>query len=121
MQFGGAHGADLAAVEQHAAGIGPAQSEDGTQQYRLAGARAADDAEHLSFEHLHVDAVVHQLLAEAVDHAAHLQQRAHQMSSSMNSTANKASTRITKKIDCTTASVVSRPSSRDDPCTRMPQ
>src|SRR5579863_9580882 len=74
-----------------------------------------------SLVHLHADAVVHQLLAEAVDHTAHLQQRAHQMSSSMNSTANKASTRITKKIDCTTASVVSRPSSRDEPCTRMPQ
>ena len=112
MQLGGAHAADLAAVEQNAAGIGPAQPQDGTQQHRLAGAGAADDAEYLALVNLHVQPRVHYLRPEAVDHAAHLKQRTHQTSSSMNSTANSASTRITKKIDCTTASVVSR---------RMPQ
>src|ERR1700728_722716 len=121
MQLGGAHAADLAAVEQHAAGARQAQPQDGTQQHRLAGARAADDAEYLALVDLHVQPRVHHLFAEAVYHAAHLQQRAHQTSSSMNSTANNASTRITKNIDCTTASVVSRPSSRDESRTRMPQ
>ena len=38
----------------------------------------------------------------------------HQMSSSMKITANTASARITRKIDCTTAAVVSRPSSREE-------
>ena len=40
---------------------------------------------------------------------------------SMNSTANIALARITRKIACTTAMVVRRPSSREDPRTCMPR
>ena len=44
----------------------------------------------------------------------------HQMSIFMNSTANSASARITRKIACTTATVTRRPSSRDESRTCMP-
>ena len=51
---------------------GALQSQDRAQQHRLAGAGAADDAEHLVGVHLHVEAVVHHLGAEAVDEPLHL-------------------------------------------------
>ena len=98
------------------------QSEDGPQQHRLAGAGAADDAEHLIGAHLHVEPVVHHLGPEAVHQPLHLQHRVQlQMSISMNSTANRASASITQKIACTTATVTRRPSSRADPRTCMPR
>ena len=56
-----------------------------------------------SSSHLHVEAVVHELRPEAVDQPAHFQDRVDQMSISMNSTANSASARITRKMACTTA------------------
>ena len=46
------------------------QAEHRPQQHRLAAARAADDAEHFAGIHIEVDAVVHDLRAEAIDDAA---------------------------------------------------
>ena len=121
MQRRGAHAMQIAAEEAHGSGLGPAQSEDRTQQHRLAHARTADDTEHLTFFHPHVEPGVHGLSAETRHNTLHLEQRGHQMSSCRNSTANSASASSTPNIEITTASVVRRPSSRDEPCTRMPQ
>ena len=54
-------------LAQHldAPALGALQAEDGAQQHRLAGPRAADDAEHLAAPDLEVDAVVDHLRAEA--------------------------------------------------------
>ena len=107
---------------QHLARLRPLQAEDGAQQHRLAGARAADDAEHLALLHGHVEMVVHHLRAEAVDQPAHFDEGfGHQMSSCQNATANSASANITRKMDCTTATVVRRPSSREESRTCRPR
>ena len=111
----------VATEEAHTAGIGPAQSKDRTQQHRLAHARTPDDTEHVAFIDLHVEPGVHGLSAEARHNTPYLEQRGHQMSSRRNSTANSASAVSTPNIEITTASVVRRPSSRDEPLTRMPQ
>src|SRR5262245_49816315 len=97
------------------------QAEERPEQHGLAAAGAADDAEDLAGADLEVEPVVHDLAAEPVDDAARLDDRRHQMSSSRNSTANIASARMTRKIDCTTATVVSRPSSREEVRTCMPR
>ena len=98
------------------------QAEDGPQQHRLARSRAADDPEHLALEHRHVEAIVDDLPPETVDDTPDVDRRGHhQIPISMNSTANSASARITRKIAITTATVVSRPSSREEPRTCMPQ
>src|SRR6187551_2347594 len=113
------------ALHQHLPRLRPAQSEDGAQQHRLAGTRAAEDAEHLATPHLHVESVVHELPPETVHQPADLDGEflvgGHQKSSFMNSTANRASASSTRKMDCTTATVVSRPSSRAEPRTCMPR
>ena len=43
------------------------QADDGAQQHRLAGARAADHAQHLAAIDVEIDMVVDDLVAEAVD------------------------------------------------------
>ena len=100
----------------------PLQPEDGAQQHRFARTRPADDAEDLALLHGHVEMVVHHLRAEAVDEATNFDERfGHQISSSQNATANSASANNTRKIDCTTASVVRRPSSREESRTCRPR
>src|SRR3546814_3310581 len=47
------------------------QSEDRAHQHRRAGARAADHAQDLAAAHVEIEAFVHDLFAEAVDQAAH--------------------------------------------------
>ena len=117
-----AHLRDVVALDAHRAGLRTLQPEDGAQQHRLACARPADDTKHLVLEDLHVETVVNHLAAEAVHEPAHLEHRVpHQMSNFMNSTANNASARITRKIACTTATVTRRPSSRAEPRTSMPR
>src|SRR5689334_23483900 len=66
------------------AGIGRMQTQNRLQQHGLAAARAADDAEHLALDHLHVEPVMHHLLAEAVhdavrseEHTSELQSQFH--------------------------------------------
>src|SRR6185437_12728195 len=80
-----------------------------------------DDAEHLVLMNLHVQAVVDHLGAEAVAQTMHLEYRVDQMPISMKSTAKSASASITRKMACTTTTVVSRPSSREEPRTCMPR
>src|SRR6185437_15044961 len=103
--------------QAHAAGVGPAQAEDGSQQHRLAGAGAADHAQDFSAVDVEVQVFVHDLFAELAAQAAHLDQRVtrfggcgdgHQFISMKNSAA-MASTTITRKIDCTTLEVVRSP------------
>ena len=54
---------------------GPVEPDDRAQQHRLAGARAADDAEHLAAVDVEIEIVVDDLTAEAVDEAADLDDR----------------------------------------------
>src|ERR1039457_4129657 len=101
------------------------QPQDGPQQHGLARTGAADNTEDVLLVDLHVEAVVDDLRAEAIDDAAHLEDDGsglrHQMSISMKSTAKSASARMMMKMDCTTAIVVSRPSSREEPRTCRPR
>src|SRR6185503_17898506 len=109
--------AEIPAFETNPPFLRALQAENGPQQHRLARARAADDAEDFVLQYLHVEMVVHHLAAEAVHDAERFDDGAglgHQTSISMKSTANSASTRITRKIDWTTATVVNLPSSRDE-------
>src|SRR5213078_3783272 len=91
------------------------QPDDRSQHHRLAGPRAADDAEHLAAPDIEVDAVVDGLLAEAVDEAAHADHEIvrrighRQICSRENRIENIASTTITRKIASTTDNVVRRP------------
>src|SRR6185437_808407 len=111
---------DVMPLYPYGAGLRPLQAEDAPQQHRLAGAGAADDAEHLVLPDFQLQAVVNHLGAEAVDEAPHLQDRVNQTPISMKSTAKRASARITRKMAWTTATVVSRPSSREEPRTCIP-
>ena len=66
--------------------------------------------------------VVHHLRAEAVDESTNFDEGfGHQTSSNQKATANSASANRTRKIDCTTASVVRRPSSREESRTCRPR
>jgi hypothetical protein len=49
------------------------EAEDGAQQHRLAGARAADKPDHLATEHVEIELVVHDMIAELGAHAAQSQ------------------------------------------------
>src|SRR6185369_4464882 len=93
---------DVAPFEPNGAFLRPLQAENGPQQHGFAGARSADDAEHFALDDRHVEMVVHHLRAESIHDADGFDHGLH-TPSSMNSTANSASARITRKIDCTTA------------------
>src|SRR6185312_11792161 len=80
----------------------------------------AEDAEDLVLANLHLQAIVDHLPAEAIAEVPNLEHRISQTPISMKSTAKSASARITRKMACTTATVVSRPSSREEPRTCMP-
>jgi len=55
------------------AGVDRLQRVDAAQQRRLAGAGAADEADHLMLAHVHVDPAQHVVVAEALLHPAELQ------------------------------------------------
>jgi hypothetical protein len=61
----------IPAIQFHAAAVGVLQSEDRTQQHRLAGPRTAHHAEYFVLLHLHVESVVHHLRAEAIVEVVH--------------------------------------------------
>src|SRR5258707_6402065 len=114
------------AVQLDGAGIRRPQSQYRAQQHGLSGAGAADDTEDLVRSHFHVQPVVNDLRAEAADETAYANHRSlsgfrHQKSICTNTTANIASARMTRKIDCTTATVVKRPSSRAESRTCIPR
>ncbi len=116
---------ERAAHQAHLARLRALQAEDGPQQHGFSRARAADDAEHLAPLDGHVEMVVHDLAAEAIDEALDLDDGfdagvAH-MSSCQKMIAKTAFAKITRKIDCTTATVVRRPSSREESRTCRPR
>ena len=115
----GCGGTTLAAARiLHHAVQRPDQSDDGTQQDRLSGARAAHHAQHLAAIDVQVDMVVNDLVAERVHQPAHLDDGllagilfavlCH-MPSTENMSEKAASSTITRKTDSTTARVVNRP------------
>src|SRR5579885_488056 len=113
---------DVMPFDADRAGLRPPQPEDAPQQHRLSGPGAADDPEHLVLTDLEIQALVHHLGAEAVDQSLHLQNGVRdQTPISMKSTAKSASARMTRKMAWTTATVVSRPSSREEPRTCIPR
>src|SRR5581483_9928565 len=111
---------DVMPLDADGSGLRPLQAEDAPEQHGLAGAGAADDAEDLVLANLHLQAIVDHLPAEAIAEVPNLEHRISQTPISMKSTAKSASARITRKMACTTATVVSRPSSREEPRTCMP-
>ena len=113
---------EVATQHSHLARLGTLQAEDGAQQHGLARARPADDAEYLTALDGHVEMVVHHLRAEAIHQSANFDERfGHQMSSCQKAMANIALAKMTRKIDCTTATVVRRPSSREESRTCRPR
>src|SRR5687767_11981705 len=117
-QLARAQARDVAPTDADLSSRRPVQTENGLQQHCLAATRTANDAEYLPFIDLHVQSIMHHLPAEAINDAMRgyddFVRRLLHMSSSMKITAKIASAKITRKIDCTTASVVSRPSSREE-------
>src|SRR6185503_12834903 len=97
------------------------------EEHRLACPRAARDADDFSGQDVEVQLVVHQLLAEPVDDASCAEDRlalgrgpgVHTPIFS-NRIEKKASSAITRKIDFTTARVVSRPMLSAEPLTLSP-
>ena len=122
LELGGRQAREVAAEHEHFTGFRPLQAEDGAQQDGLAGAGTADDSEDLALLDGHVEAIVHDLRAEAVHQPTDFDEWfGHQISSSQKATANNASANSTRKIDCTTAVVVRRPSSREESRTCRPR
>src|SRR5580693_1832265 len=100
------------------------QPDDGAHQHRLAGARAADKAEDLAFEHIERRAVEHGCVAETdseIAHADHggVARHAHIPMAAKNM-AKKPSSTMTRKIDLTTDAVVFSPSEAALPSTSKP-
>src|SRR5687768_5396737 len=101
------------------------QASERLEQHRFARPRPTGDAEDLARQHVEADVIVQLLLAEAIDDAASGKDRlrlgrgVHSPTFS-NRIENSASSTITRKIDFTTARVVSRPTLSAEPRTRNP-
>ena len=50
---------------------GGLQADDRAHQHRFAGARAADDADDFAAPHIEIEAIMDDLVAEAIDQPAH--------------------------------------------------
>src|SRR5258708_3392041 len=107
------------AGDRDLAAVGPPEPRERLQQYRLARARAAGDADDLARQDIEAHLVVHFLLAEAVDDVARGEDRVHNPTFSKK-IENNASSTITRNIAFTTARVVSLPTLSADPLTRSP-
>ena len=66
---------DVAAEDLDMPALGPLEAEDGVEQHRLAGARAADDGEDLAAADLEVEAVMDDIVAEGAAQPAHPHRR----------------------------------------------
>src|SRR5260221_3532113 len=118
---------DGLALDRHLAGVGPVQPGEGFQQHRFARSRTARNAEDFAAHDVEVQLVVDHLPAEAVDDAARAEDRrgarfeagAHSPSFSKRMEKSASST-ITRKIDFSTARLVSRPTDSAEPFTRSP-
>src|SRR6056297_407326 len=106
--------ADLAAV-------GLVQAEYAAHQYRLAAAGCAHYPEYLAPVNGEAQALVHALRAEPVVQIPHCHDVVHQIPRVEYTTVNTASARMIRNTDCTTALVVSRPSSVADELTCSPR
>ena len=85
------------------------EPDDGAQQHRFARARSADDAKDLGGSHIEGKMVEHDLVAEADDEVAHLDDRSlrhRHIPIEAKKIANRPSSTITRKIDWTTEAVV---------------
>src|SRR5690606_33212152 len=113
----------LLAEHPDASPAGAPQADTGAQQHRFARARTADHAADLTRDGVQLQDVVPGPLAEVVDQPADLHQGfafvAHQ-SISMKNRAASASSRMTTKMDCTTAEVVCSPTDSALPLTLKP-
>ena len=117
-------GAEIGAEHFDAAVALGQQPDDGAHQHRLAGARAADEAEDLAFEHVERRVIEHGRFAEADDEIAHADHggvagHAHIPIAAKNM-AKKPSSTMTRKIDLTTDEVVFSPSEAALPSTSKP-
>src|SRR5581483_9920337 len=103
-----------------AAGNRLVEPDDRAQQHRLARAGAADDAHHLAAPDIEIQMIVHDVIAEGVHQAAHLDHHvapparlpvaAHaQIPRIENRIEKPASNTMTRKMDSTTERVVSLP------------
>ena len=93
------------------------------QQRRLAAATGARQREDLAAPHLEADVTVHDLRAEARAHVLdldHVLGRHGQIPRKLNATENAASATISRKIDCTTLTVVFCPTLSASPLTWKP-
>ena len=137
------HAARVRAEHLDLAGAQRIEADDGAQQHRLAGARAADQPDHLAAEDVEVEMVVDDVVAELGAHVAQLEHdvpavamidelaafqrlapaarrvRTHTLAS-RKMMENTASSTITQKIDSTTERVVSWPTLSALPLTCSP-
>jgi len=97
------------------------QPDDGAQQHRLAAARGAHHAQNLAAQHIEVEALMDNGLAEAVGQPADGDDRlCHQIPHSAKKIENSASPTITRKIATTTEREVRLPSESVSPSTCIP-
>src|SRR6185436_12872353 len=108
------------AVHEHLARARALQPGERAQQHGLARPRAAGDADDLAGLHVEAHAVVHHLASKAVDDAARGEDRGGHQPILSKKIEKSASSTITRKIDFTTARVVSRPTLSAEPVTRSP-
>src|SRR3546814_8999162 len=120
--------------------IGNLKANDRTHQHGFARARSADHTQNLSPAHVEIQMFMHDLIAKTVAQAAHTDRDIiilhrlrdpflvdsdlfffrHTQPIQVKKTAKKESSTITRKIACTTAAVVRRPTSSAFPSTCMP-
>src|SRR5215831_10678871 len=118
---------DRRACDRDRAVVRAMQARERLEEHRLPRPRASRDAEDLTARDFQIDAVVHFLSAEAVDDTLRRENGFAVVSgagghspSFSNRMEKNASRTITRKIDFTTARVVSRPTLSADPRTRSP-
>src|SRR5471032_872140 len=125
--FRRADGLHRLAVEENFAGIRLVQAGKRFEQHRFAGTRSARDADDFAAQNIEAQLVVYDLLAEPVDDAPRRQDRFGMRRGPRGHTPvfsnrmeKNASNTMTRKIDFTTARVVSRPTLSAEPLTRSP-
>ena len=87
----------------------------GSHQYRFASTRPANNAENFAIANIKINPVMHRLCTKTVDDSAHTDRNGivevHTQPTQVKNTAKNASSTITRKMACTTAAVVLRPTS----------
>src|SRR5690625_3155505 len=103
------------------------QTNNRTQQHRLARAGSTHHAQYLTGAHVQIKAIMHHVRAKGVAQIAYLDDGirvipvgAAYHPISMKNSAARASSNITTKMECTTAAVVCSPTDWALPCTLNP-